>query len=175
MITLDELLEDPAYRKYFAKVPKLKNKNRIEPPWMLYLQHKETKRWHGKRFNTYAEAYKEYKRLNGLGKVMNGAICCPGQGFKPPSRIVKVKNQYRTDSKGIRWQVTKAVPWKPKLPAEEEAHQWCPYCRRPTTFGYYAQHHALNHLTPQGISINPAVPRCSICGASTNVGQQHRK
>jgi len=175
LITLDELLEDKVYRSYFAKVPRIKNKNRVQPPWVLYLQHRETKQWHSKRFAKYGDAYAEYKRLNTLGKVMNASICSPGQGFSPPLAIAKIRGKFHTDAQGIKRQVTKPIAWKAAIPPEEEVHDWCPYCRRPTIFGYYTSHHALNHLQAVGISINPSLKRCSICGASTNVTKKWKR
>lgn len=174
MITLDELLQDPDYRRYFARTPRLKNTNRVYPPWTLYLQHSETGKWHSKGYDKYSDAYHAYKSLHEKGRVKNAAIASMGQGFRAPTKVVKVRGKYHIDAKGVKRQVTKLITWKPRLPIEEADHQWCPYCRRPTIFRLFNQHHALNHLVSQGITINPNIPRCSICGASELTGKIYR-
>lgn len=161
MITIVELLKDPVYKQFFLSVPK------INGPFRLYLQLDNDRRWRAKDFSKYSDAFKLFKKLHQEGRVHDAAICSKKQGGQPPMRTVKVRNSYTINSRGEKVQVTRRVVWEPQLDMNDpDFHRWCPYCRRPTAFKYFAKHHALNHLVAKGITIDSEIRRCVICGSS---------
>ena len=163
MISLLELLEDKEYRQFFQKIPKLPSAAYLPstPPWRVLIR-VQGGSWKSSYEKTYAEAFETLKYYKPL--MIDGAIISRRVQFPVFQKIVRIKNSYVIVN-GERRQVTKPVNWKPKLDPYESAHYWCPYCRRPTVFGYYRKHHAI----PQnfaGVGIDPFVLRCSICAAS---------
>lgn len=175
MIPLSTLLEDPDYKEFFLKVPKLPavvySANQA-PPWRLYVLLKGDKNWRRKDFPAYAPAFKHLKRLLKSGKVEDAAINCRRFTSPPPLQSIRVRGKYVVGSDGVRRQVVKRVEWKPRYTRDDfEDHTWCPYCRRPTVFRYYARHHAMADL---GIAIDPSVQRCCICGASSRIANYRR-
>lgn len=173
MITIVDLLEDSRYKEYFCQVPKLA----VPPvngakPWRVFLKLKKNRQWAQKDFATYPEAFKYFKKALKRGLILDGAINCRRQSFAPPIRYAKIRGKFIEGSDGVKRQATKRVEWQPKLNADEyDEHQWCPWCRRPTVFKYFARHRVLNG---SGIAIDPSVPRCMICGASTRVATYRR-
>lgn len=168
MIRLIELLDDKRYREYFLKVPALPQVKRIAPPWRLYVQRETDGPWARKEFNTYREAFQNLKSRY-LKESHDACIQSKGTAFDPPYRIVKVtRGGIVQMTKGPNPQpITRVVIWKPQLPPDETAHRWCPYCRRPTIFGWFSHHHAF----PRGTTLayDPSLKRCTICGASENL------
>lgn len=161
MLTIHELLDDQQYRQWFLTKPKMPQAPRIAPPWRLYAQVEAGGRWSKKDFFDYADAVRFFVALRRRG-VHDAAVTCRPIPWDPPSRIVKVKGKYVKNNKGDLVQVTREVHWRPKLPADEDHHLWCPYCRRPTIFRAFATHHA---LTGQyRFMMDPGAPRCTICG-----------
>lgn len=164
MITLPELLKDPHYKEFFLTVPKFHTKAVKRPSYRLYVQLKGETKWRVKEFAKYSEAFTEVKRLLKAGRLHDGAICCKSHPTPVFMRNVRIKGQYRLDSKGKRVQMTRRVPWQPTLDVLDPDYQrWCPHCRRPTAFKYFSKHHALNYLN---LDIDPELRRCVICGAS---------
>lgn len=167
MLTIIDLLEDPIYKAYFCKVPKLPKTSSTTPPWRLYIQRKGETRWRRRDFDTYSAAFKVLKKLLKEDKVKDAAIHCRRMSFAPPVRMMKIRGKYVRGSDGVSRQATKRVDWEPKIPADIfDEHEWCPWCRRPSVFKYYSRHHALGQL---GMTIDPSVPRCVICGASVRI------
>ncbi|MCA1807230.1 MAG: hypothetical protein LC687_05205 [Actinobacteria bacterium] len=166
MIALSELLKDPVYKEYFLAVPKFRTKALRKPKFRVYVQLKGETVWRGKDAETYPEAFQIIKKYLKAGTLHDGAICCKSHASNPPMRNVRLKGQYKLDSKGKKVQVTKRVVWQAKLDGNDPDYQrWCPYCRRPTAFKYFVKHHALNYLG-DGMSIDPELRRCVICGSS---------
>lgn len=166
MITLLELLEDKTFKQYFLTKPVIPAvAASLSPPWRVYVQLEGRHgRWGRKSFDTYTEAFKWLKPR--LHSFHDAAITCPKVTSYGPTRMVKIKGRYVEGSDGVKRQATKRVPWKPKIPADEiDEHRWCPYCRRPTAFRWFSQHHALGKL--EGVSLS--FRRCVICGASENM------
>ena len=170
MLTIHDLLEDPQYKEFFLQVPKIPDVAKhpsMTPPWVLYVKLKTDRKWHKKRFWKYTDAFKRFKQLLKDNRVEDAAIHCSRFTFAPPIKLVRIKGKFIKGSDGKLRQATRYVVWKPKLPFDEiEEHLWCPYCRRPTVFKYYAKHAALAHL---GYAIDPTVRRCAICGSSTRI------
>jgi hypothetical protein len=161
VLTIHELLEDPRYKEFFLKVPPMPRVYRQQQmlPWRVYIQRETDGPWAKKDFPTYRQAFALFKRY--LPEVHDAAIVSRAVAFAPPHRFVRIKGKYLIDKRGNKVQVTKLVVWKPKLPAEEQDHHWCPYCRRPTVFRFYRIHHAFGKGIDFGLD---NVQRCTICG-----------
>lgn len=172
MITIVDLLEDSRYKEFFCQVPKLA----VPPspgikPWRVFILLKKNHKWAQRDFATYPEAFRFFKKALKRGLIVDGAINCRRQSFSPPIRYARIKGKYVIGSDGVKRQATKRIEWQPKLGVDDfEDHQWCPWCRRPTVFKYYGKHRALKI----GFPIDPSVPRCMICGASTRVTTYRR-
>lgn len=169
MITLAELLKDPDYKEFFCSIPTLPD--HITPdkkPWRLMVLLKGEHHWRMKRFGTYREAFKALKKV--LPRAADATINCPGFDFQPPTKIVRLKGRYRITKRGKKVQLTRTITWKPKMPiGEYDEHHWCPYCRRPSVFRRFDAHPALPSRKIAGLGVDPALLRCSICGASENL------
>lgn len=170
MITLPELLKDPKYLEFFKTVPKTLVPLAGHKPWRLYIQKRADGPWSKKDFERYADAFRWLARcLKGEGNtpIHDAAIQSRGIAFAPPTRIAKVtkngKPVYQVGSDGKRVQKTVIVRWRPRLDGMEEAHIWCPYCRRPTVFRWFRSHHALRASGMDGL-VDPSDKRCTICG-----------
>lgn len=164
MITLDELLEDEDYKKFFITVPKLPPHYRGSEPWKLMILKEGEQQWRTKRFNTYTEAFKALKKLR--PSIADGLINCPGLDWQPPIKRYRVKGRtVRVGRKEVP--MIRLVTWKPKIEADMPQHHWCPYCRRPTVFDYYTVHPAMTkQRTGSGSNVDPTLLRCGICAAS---------
>lgn len=168
MLTIHDLLEDPHYKEYFLKIPKLPVTRPGTRPWRLYIRLKSHGKWAQKDFETYGAAFKYFKLRLKKGEVLDAAINCRRASFGPPQRYAKVKGKYITGSDGVTRQATKAVDWQPQLdPDSADDVRWCPWCRRPTAFKYFGKHHALSTHTLG--AIDPSIKRCAICGASERI------
>src|SRR5688500_5306861 len=133
LITIRELLSDTEYKKYFTTVPQLPAHYTLEMrPSRLLLQFKCENTWKSKRYGTYVEAFGGFKTI--LPKIQDAAINCPGLGFAPPMRTVKVKGKFHTEGRQKGQPIIKTLVWKPRLEPDHSAHYWCAYCRRPSTF-----------------------------------------
>lgn len=166
MITLPELLKDPRYKKFFCTVPK---QGPSAMNWRIYVQRKVDGPWARRDYAKYSEAFKRIKRELEAGNLHDGTIQSRGIAYAPPERIVKVTKGGRpilvkNPSTGQLIPKTAVVVWRPKLMPEDEQHIWCVYCRRPTVFKWFLNHHALRN-SPVAGCIDPADRRCTICGA----------
>lgn len=167
MITMRELMKDPAYEAYIRREPSTPQHaadKSLSGQWVIYLRKTSTSRWTRKSFRKYKKALKFFLRAYDAG-YYDLAFNNRRLWFKPPLRKVRIKGKYKVGSDGVTRQVVKMIPWVPKISGEQPAHDWCSSCRRPTVFGYYSRHPAIN--LPE---INPSVPRCSICGLTSQIG-----
>lgn len=170
MITLPTLLEDPKFKEYFCKVPKLPYAaTRLPQPWEVQMRLKGKKGWTIEKLDTYKGAFLLVNGYRKEGNLVDGAIVCKRIQFPPPMRVVRIKGKYKIVN-GVRSQETRLVAWKPTLDIGEPDHHWCGYCRRPTVFGYYRTHHALPKTAlGKGVELDPSILRCAICGASERI------
>lgn len=166
MITLEELLQDEDYKKYFLTVPKLPPHYRGRLMWKLMILKEGETQWRVKKFPSYTEAFKALKKLR--PNIKDGLINSPGLDWQPPAKRFRVKGQYtRVGRRKVP--MVRVVAWKPQIPADLPNHHWCPYCRRPTVFDYFDVHPA---MTVQrvgrglGANVDPSLLRCGICAAS---------
>jgi hypothetical protein len=172
MITLRDLLEDPQYKSYFLKVPKLpKHYTPDSEPWKLMILKKGEDQWRTKRFGTYKDAFAAVKKLLKNPDIYDMVINCPGLDWQPPIRVFQAKVKGKTNKDGSPLIVTRAEVWKPRITPEMSKHNWCPYCRRPTAFGYFEVHKAMTkaRVGNMGANVDPSLLRCSICAASERV------
>lgn len=162
MIRLQELLEDERYRQYFCKVPRSPNFHNGHKNWRVFVQREIDGPWAKRDFEKYAEAFRFTKKW--LPKCHDAAIQSRARQYKPPMRFVALKKNgqplFIIGSDGVKRRKTKMVLWQPRLLPEDEHHEWCPYCRRPTVRAWFSKHHNF----PDGIRNNGEL-RCVICGA----------
>jgi hypothetical protein len=169
MITMSELLADTTYREYLLTIPKIPKPLRDpslsdKAPWVIFVQKNQGGPWGKKSFWKYSEAFAFFKKCLEL-KVYDLAFNCRKTDFGPPTKVVRIKGRYHTNSNGKRVQVTREVKWHWALPESEMDHFWCRYCRRPTEFKYYSRHKNF----PADFLIDRNVMRCCICGASERI------
>lgn len=143
VITLQEQLKDPLFRKWMTKVPTLTVIG-TRDPWWVYVQREVDGPWARAGFPRYGDAYRFL--VSRLKTSADLALNCSRQEFKPP--IVKVQGKRRYHLPG---------PWAPS------GGQWCGHCRRLVEFKFFSRHHAL-----RGINVDPSARRCVICGVRQN-------
>lgn len=161
MIRLAELLEDKKYREWFLAKP------RVMPgagttPWRVWVQKEVDGRWGKKDFPSYNDAFRFLKPR--LHTDHNHALASRAVAYGPPIRYVKLNRRGKPviDEKTGKQRTAKML-WLPTLPPMEPNHTWCPYCRRPTVFGYFAKHHSFPEELRNDIMKRER--RCTICGA----------
>lgn len=116
-ITLRELLrEDPIYKQWFMKVPKITVAGNT-PPWRLFVQMEEGGRWATAILPSYPKAYAALKLR--LPDLYDATIHSRRQHFAPP--VVRIGDK------------------KHRMPMPE-GHEWCELCRRPVVFKYFSKH-----------------------------------
>lgn len=142
-IPLRELLKDPLYRKWLAKIPHEMDAqtDQHKKPWRVWVQRERDGRWAFKDFTKYSEAYK-FVAQNVKG-FWDMALHCKAHLYRHP----RIK------------QGLKRVPWT--LP---EGHDWCGLCRRPTIFRSFKHHHAFGRNRDGSRWQLSNWRRCSICG-----------
>lgn len=164
MITIQELLRDPQYRDYFKKVPKLPAHYTPENlPWKLIIMKKGENVWRTKRYGTYAEAFGGLKKV--LPIIDNAAINCPALSFMPPLKTYRIKGKFIGNTKRP---LLKTVVWQPRITADMEPHNWCPFCRRPTVFRMAVRAVSKKNSPFAPVMSEPQL-RCSICGAGERI------
>ncbi len=175
MITLPELLEDPKFKEFFLTTPKVLKPLEGQKPWRIFVQQRPDGPWAKKEYERYAEAFRTIRAYLKSNRLHDGTIQSRGIAFGPPQRTVKLvqggkpvyhlrggKPVVGSDGKPI--QKTTTVLWKPRIEASDEPHAWCTYCRRPTVFRWFVNHHAVKTSGLQGM-VDPGDRRCTICGA----------
>lgn len=143
-VTLRKVMKaDPVFVKWMRREPTLRG----EPgpmPWRVWVQREKRGRWAYKDFATYREAFSFLAKH--LKKWHDCALGCKARPFVPPQVVDGPRKRTR-------------LPGSTTMLELYEDHDWCPFCRRPTRFGYFTKHHAM----PKGLC-TPYERRCSICG-----------
>lgn len=139
-LSIKELLQDPAFKAWMQRPPKLKPTPARTPPWILYVRVRVDGKtgWRKAEFETYPKAFNGLVKYLREGDLVDAAIHSKRQWFKPP--VVRSKSGF-----------THYWPTPP-------GHRWCGYCRRPTVFKCFSKHHAMKGV------FATYEPRCSICG-----------
>jgi hypothetical protein len=143
-ISFRELLQDPLFKQWTMKSPKLKVTVATGAPWFVYV--KREGRWARKEFSTYARAFNWLIKRLKAGEIEDAAIHCKRQWFLPPRVRVEGRRTY--------W------PMPPN-------HRWCGLCRRPVVYNTFSKHHA---MPPYSASYEP---RCTICGARQTMTREY--
>jgi len=137
-VSLKQLLRDPIYRKWFSTQPL--GGFPAYTKFRVYAQVKDDGPWAKKDFNDFKDAYNFVAKY--LKKWNDAALVAKNYESRPPVVRKQGRRQY--------YAPVMTLP----------GHHWCTYCRRPTVFSYYTQHHAF----PQGFQILAYKRRCGVCG-----------
>jgi hypothetical protein len=171
------LLKDPNFGRFFRTVPKTQSplwRPGMTPPWRVYVllpakkgqkgEPDKRERWARKDFRTYKEAYHWIVEGGRYKEWLDFALHSRRMMFPPPTRVVKISKGGRPvmvkGADGVSRQMTRLVPMR--MPP---SHEWCPYCRRPTVFGWFSRHHAFPDK-PGAVKPDTGQRRCTICGIS---------
>jgi hypothetical protein len=158
-VQIRELLKDPEYRKWFSTDPKMSPRAK----WRVYAQPVIDGPWKRADFTSWKKAYRFFAK--NFKSWHDAALVCRNFPSDPPSVRVKVRIK-STDRRGEPvFGVVMKSKWLPGV-LTKQWHTWCPHCRRPTLFGYFAKHHA---FTERGIYPLRYKLRCSICGVALDV------
>jgi hypothetical protein len=113
-LTMHELLQDPVYKKYLLKAPRLPKGCRPPNPWRVWGLRTDDK-WAGKLFPDYVSAFGLVKDMLKNPRYVDVVITCRPVEFAPPAHF--------------------------QIPPLME---WCGYCRRPTVYRRLtARHHVI--------------------------------
>jgi len=145
-VTLAELLEDPVYRQWFNQPPAETEFTR----WRVYVKVKKKAAWAKRDFVTWKKAFKFLAKNSRAW--YDCVLVCRNNAYRPPVIRVGRKRQYYSP----------IVNWP--------GHVWCPHCRRPTIFGWFATHHAFSGT----FRPLPWRKRCSICGIAQEAIKEYK-
>jgi len=154
-VTLRELVKDSVYRQWLRTEPVGGFPDFVK--FRIYVQRERGGRWAKKDFDDFKSAYNFLARH--LKEWHDAAFVARNHACRPP--VVRVPGKVK---KKIGKQI-KVVPgfvrqyYAPILSID--GHQWCPYCRRPTVFDFFSEHHAFFHTNLRPL---PFKRRCSVCG-----------
>lgn len=171
-ITFKELLQDRIYKEWVRRPPQFRSPPYTSNPWRCWVQRKHDGPWAYKDFPTYAQAFNRLIREFKDG-AWDGAVGCPSRTSPRPMVKRGMKPLFRDgkpvmDPKNPKQQIMVANRVRWVVP---ENHLWCPYCRRPTRWGYYRRHHAMKSVG----NIDGSELRCRICGVRQSfVRRYHR-
>lgn len=182
MIPIGELLEDKLFHKYFVTTPLMyPHQAARDDAWRLWVKKTPDSPWRRKDVKHYDAAVRFILRGVDEGTVQNAVLQSRGVSYKPPVRRLIVRDPKTRQpvliTDGKTGEVKRKIverPWEidPTLIQEYGRHDWCFYCRRPTIFAYFAQHHAFKG-TPLEPYYDGAVRRCSVCGISHDSGRRY--
>lgn len=156
MLSMRDLMEDPAYRAYMKKVPPIPpNPN---PAWQIWVS--QDNRWLTGTFRTYQEVWpvfvKRYRERAGDPTITSRRTfyAPPGEWYK-----VKVKRSTPTPTGGTHYIEER---WRQTFTWPDAFAEWCGRCRRPVEFRpLFETHHALKRMPVVSDEDNI---RCPICG-----------
>jgi hypothetical protein len=138
-VTLRQLLSDPVYRAWFKTEPVGGFPKHCK--FRVFAQVEKGGRWAKKDFGDFKSAYNFVAR--NLNRWHDAALVSRTHECRPPVVRVNGKRAYYAAVLTL------------------EGHRWCPYCRRPTVFGFFSRHHAFGHFKPLPFKL-----RCGVCGIS---------
>lgn len=150
--TLAELLDDPVYRTYMKKPPRLPDTMTFGTPWAVWARTR-TGKWRGGLFETYQQAWPVTIRAMRSDKIQDVSLISRRKLFTPPVRIEEYKARLVASQKIVVR--TREIPILAHLLVWP--FEWCPRCRRPTMYELFDKHHAAQ------IPIDPNAPRCWFC------------
>ena len=154
-VTLRELVKDPVYRQWLKTEPVGGFPTHVK--FRVYAQREEDGRWAKKDFDDFKSAY------NFLAKNLkywhDAAINTRTYSCRPPVVRVPGKVRKKVGKRVVLVDGLRRVYYAPIL--SYDGHIWCPYCRRPTVFAQFSDHHAFTHANLRPL---PFKARCSVCG-----------
>lgn len=163
-VTFKELLQDKIYKEWVRRPPQFRIPPTAANPWRVWVQRRRNGPWAKKDYPTYASAFNRLIREFRDG-AFDGAVGCPSRTSPRPmvkrgyKKLIRDGKIVIDPKNGKPMLIPKRVRW-----VVPENHFWCPYCRRPTRWGYYSKHHAL----PKGLQLFGTLlgdeMRCRICG-----------
>jgi hypothetical protein len=130
-------MDDPVYRAWVKRVPKLPENVAYGNPWMIVARRTSEApgaTWALKNMPVYADAYRRVRRMLATGEFEDVAVVSRRMLFRPPI--------------GYSWNTNR--------------YSWCGRCRRPSTFHFAYSHFALRKAT---VLAEIDVHRCYYCGA----------
>jgi hypothetical protein len=133
----DELMNDPIYRAWIKRVPKLPVNVAHGEPWMIVAKRTSEApgaSWATKKMTVYADAYRRVRRMSLTDEFEDLAIVSRRMLFRPPMDFTWNTNRY----------------------------SWCGRCRRPSTFRFAYSHFALRGAP---VLAELDIHRCYYCGA----------
>jgi hypothetical protein len=148
-VTLHELVKDPVYRQWL-KTPPVGGFPQYTK-FRVYVQRERDGRWAKRDFYDFKTAYNFLAKH--LREWYDATLVTTNYASRPP--VVRVNN--------------KRAYYAPMLTME--GHQWCPHCRRPSVFDFFATHHAFTgHFKPL-----PFKRRCGVCGIADTAIKDYTK
>ncbi len=171
MIPIGELLQDKTFRRFFTTTPDLYPTQLTRAAWRIWVKTHTNSAWRRKDVVQYQAGVRFILRGIDEGSVHDAVLQSRGVSYKPPIRHVRaIKNGepiILVGADGIpRPKVTSSIWRTPsQLIQDYGSHEWCFYCRRPTIFGYFAQHHNFRGTVLEGF-YDGSVRRCAVCGIS---------
>jgi hypothetical protein len=156
--TIQALMDDPLYRAYMKRPPRLPQNLRTGEPWRLWV-HQGAGRWGTTQRPTYADAWQVFLTHYKAGRDVT--IVSKRVFYAPPGEWYRVKVRRARQVPG---QATHNIEtrWRQLWFSDAIDLHWCGRCRRPVYWmPLFADHHALRKF--------PAVTddnnyRCVICG-----------
>lgn len=171
MIPLAELLKNKTFERYFTTTPHLypvQTDGRLV--WRIWVRPTPKSPWRRKDVADYQAGVRTVLSWLERG-ASDAALQCRGRAYDPPTRLVKlVRNGepvLRTGRDGVTAPVINKVVWSTPGDLQQAfgQHHWCYYCRRPTVFSYFQNHHAFQG-TPLEAFTQADTRRCTLCGIS---------
>ena len=153
--TIRDLLDDPTYRTYMKQVPGPHPALTHGDPWQVWARTDEGK-WRTGKFPTYRDAWAVLVKAVRTPSIADAALVSRRVFFGPPGHWQEYKARNpRTNVLEVyeRWVVD--FHWDVGL-------EWCPRCRRPTTFRRL--HHTHHALKRQPTLTYDDPYRCVYCG-----------
>jgi hypothetical protein len=135
-VTLQELLLDPIYSKWFDRRPTPRRGSR---GWRVYVQREPGGKWLKRDFRKWKPAHQFL--MAHLSDWHDASLSDRVWAHRPPV----VRDPDRPNRRRYYRPVLKIIN-----------HRWCEYCRRPTVFRVLSRHHNIGKCS--------AEPRCTICG-----------
>jgi len=148
------LLEDPLYRAYMKRPPRMPSNLRTGEPWQLWVDAGQG-RWLTKSYARYQEVWPVF-----VSRMKNGddpTITSRRVFYAPPGEWYKVKVRDKSNQ-GYHIEAR----WRQLFFWDAVDLHWCGRCRRPVYWmPLFADHHALRRLPAISDEDNT---RCLICG-----------
>jgi hypothetical protein len=157
--TMRALMDDPIFKAYMKKIPRLHHANTYGDPWQVWVRTLEGK-WRTGQFPTYRDVWPVFVKALRTDSAADVCLTSRRVFYAPPGewRRVKVKRKPTAINPSPylieqRWRQT--FQWDAGL-------EWCGRCRRPSYWmPLHDKHHALRRQPAITYDDNE---RCVYCG-----------